>query len=82
MIGSLLIPGVLTNQLEFLFAGALMMLLCPAIWFIIGILICIWVYKDAKSRGMSPVLWLLITLFLGIIGLIIYLVIRKPRAGA
>ena len=82
MIGSLLIPGVLTNQLEFLFAGALMMLLCPAIWFIIGILICIWVYRDAQSRGMSGLLWALVTFFLSIIGLIIYLVVRKPRAGA
>jgi hypothetical protein len=60
-----------------MFAGLGMM--CWAIWFIIGILICIWVYKDAESRGMSGVLWLILVLFLGIIGLIIYLVVRKPK---
>jgi hypothetical protein len=80
MLGTILGPGLLGNQIEFLFVGMLA-LLCPLIWFIIAILICIWVYKDANSRGMSGVLWLIITLIAGIIGLIIYLVVRKPRVG-
>lgn len=80
MPGGLLIPGLLANQIEWLFVGMLG-LLCPLIWFIIAILICIWVYRDANSRGMNGVLWLIITIILGIIGLIIYLVVRKPRGG-
>jgi hypothetical protein len=52
------------------------------IWFVIAILICIWVYKDAESRGMSGVLWLIVVLILGIIGLIVYLVVRKPKVMA
>ena len=49
--------------------------------FIIGILIAIWVYKDAEKRGSSGVLWLIIVIFLGIIGLIIWLVVRPPIGG-
>ena len=80
MLDIILGPGLLGNQIEFLFAG-MFLLLCPLIWFIIAILICIWVYRDAESRGMSGVLWLIVTLIAGIIGLIIYLVVRKPRVG-
>ena len=81
MLGTILGPGLLANQIEFLFAG-MFMLLCPLIWFIIAILICIWVYRDAESRGMSGVLWLILVLILGLIGLIIYLVVRKPKVMA
>ncbi len=48
---------------------------------IIGILLAIWVYKDAKKRGSSGALWLLIVLITGIIGLIIWLVVRPPIGG-
>ncbi|MGN0505229.1 MAG: zinc ribbon domain-containing protein [Lachnospiraceae bacterium] len=43
----------------------------------IPILIGVYVYRDAKSRGMNAVLWTLIALFApSFIGLIIYLLIR------
>jgi hypothetical protein len=59
-----------------------------AIWFIvIGIILvgsivlviflAIWVSKDAKARGMdNPAMYVLMVIFLGMIGLIIYLVSR------
>ena len=51
--------------------------LLPAI---IWIVLAVWVYKDAESRGDSnAVLWLIVVLILGIIGLIIYLVVRKDK---
>lgn len=53
--------------------------LIPIVWFIVAILLCIWVYRDAESRGMSGVLWLIVVLIAGIIGLIIYLVVRKEK---
>jgi len=56
--------------------GALCIL--PIIWLIVCILILIWVYKDAQKRGANAVLWLIICLFTGIIGLIIWLVVRPP----
>ena len=53
--------------------------LCIAV-FVIGIiirvLILIWVYRDAEKRGASGVMWLIIVFLLGIIGLIIYLIVR------
>ncbi len=60
------------------FAGAIC-IVPVIIWFVIAILICVWVYRDAESRGMSGVLWLLIVLITGIIGLIIYLIVRKEK---
>ena len=48
---------------------------------IIGILLAIWVYKDAEKRGSSGILWLIIVLLTGIIGLIIWLVVRPPIGG-
>lgn len=54
----------------------------PIVLFIIGILLCVWVYRDAESRGMNSVLWLIVVLITGIIGLIIYLIVRKPKRVA
>ncbi len=56
--------------------GALILL--PFIWLIIGIILSILVYKDAESRGENGALWLLVVLITGIIGLIIWLIVR-PR---
>ena len=47
------------------------------IFFIIGILLAIWVYKDAKKREMNAVLWLIIVLIFGCCGCIVYLIVRK-----
>jgi hypothetical protein len=57
------------------------MCILPIILFVVGIIIAIWVYKDAEKRGTSGVLWLIIVLFTGIIGLIVWLVIRPPIGG-
>lgn len=49
-----------------------------AIW----IAICVYVYRDATARGMdNAVLWLIIVILTGLIGLIIYLIVR-PKPGA
>jgi len=50
-----------------------------AVWFIVAILIAVWVYRDAEKRGESGVLWLIIVLITGIIGLIIWLIIRRDK---
>jgi len=46
------------------------------VFFIINILILVWVARDAKARGMSPLGWLILVFFTGFIGLIIYLLAR------
>ena len=48
-------------------------------FFILGLLLCIWVYRDAQKRGMNGALWLIIVLLANIVGLIIYLVVREPE---
>ncbi|MBY8979622.1 MAG: PLDc N-terminal domain-containing protein [Candidatus Lokiarchaeota archaeon] len=51
-------------------------LILAAVYWIIALLLCIWVYKDAKKRDMNAAVWLLIVLVTGCIGCIIYLVVR------
>ena len=53
----------------------------PLVLLIIGILLAVWVYKDAQKRGSSGALWLIIVILTGIIGLIIWLVVRPPIGG-
>jgi len=43
----------------------------------ISIALLVWVAKDAKNRGMdNAVLWMIIVFFTGLIGLIVYLLVR------
>jgi hypothetical protein len=47
--------------------------------FIVAILLAVWVYRDAEKRGESGILWLIIVLITGIIGLIIWLIVRGDK---
>ena len=65
---------------SFLAGGLLGGALC-IVWvvlLIIWLYVLVWVYKDAKRRGKSGVVWLLIVFFFSIIGLIVWLVVRPP----
>jgi hypothetical protein len=43
----------------------------------VNVAILVWVARDAKARGMdSAILWMLLVFFLGILGLVIYLLAR------
>lgn len=43
----------------------------------INVALAIWVFRDAKARGMDmPVLWVIVVLISTVIGLIVYLVVR------
>lgn len=66
----------------FMGLGLTMCCIVALIPFILGLLLGIWVYKDAEKRGKSGVLWLLIVWFVAFpIGLIIWLVVRPPIGG-
>jgi len=69
------------GQGEWAFGLGIMFCLIPIVWFIIAILLCVWVYRDAESRGMGGVLWLIVVIITGILGLIIYLIVRKEKQG-
>lgn len=51
----------------------------PLIIFAVHIALAVWVYKDAKKRGENEVLWLIVFLAGGIIGLIIWLIVRPDE---
>lgn len=55
--------------------------LIPVIFIIIWLLVSYWVYKDAESRGMNGALWFIVVFLLGIVGLIIYVVVRSGEKG-
>ena len=46
---------------------------------VFSIAIAIWVYRDANERGMNGVLWVVVLLVGGILGLIIYLIVRNDK---
>jgi hypothetical protein len=44
---------------------------------VVWIFVLVWVYRDATARGMeNAVIWVLLTFFLGLIGLVVYLIVR------
>lgn len=60
------------------FACAGVMMLIPIIVIIASILIGLWMYRDAQRRGNpQAAMWLVIGIIFNIVGLMIYLVVRK-----
>ena len=59
--------------IEMLFAShELLRLLILIFW----ILLAVWVYRDSKARGLHEAFWGLLTLFSGLVGLMIYLIMK------
>jgi|Deesub1362B_J571_1020462.scaffolds.fasta_scaffold19123_1 hypothetical protein len=52
------------------------------IWLVIAVLLSFWVYEDAESRGMDGILWIIVVLLTGILGLVIYLAVRSEKGKA
>jgi len=61
------------GEMAFLTIIVILALVGVAVW----VWMLIWVYRDAKSRGKEPVLWVLIVAVLGLVGFIIYYVLRN-----
>ncbi len=65
------------EPMDWIGTGFMLVLLLAALaLFAFWIWVLVWVYKDAERRGMEGVLWLIVVLVAGVIGLIIYLIIR------
>jgi len=43
-------------QGEWFIGLGILFILLPILWFVIAILLCIWVYRDAESRGFTETL--------------------------
>ena len=53
------------------------------IFLVIPVLICVFVYRDARSRGMNAALWTIVVLFAPLfVGLIVYLIVREGTSAA
>jgi len=63
------------------YANVSLCFLWVIIWFVIFLVVAIWVYRDAEKRGKSGALWLIIVIILGLIGIIIWLIVRPPIGG-
>lgn len=74
-----MIEPLLTQGVERIFWPFLSVIMFLIFWFVIGILICVWVYRDAESRGMNGALWLIIVLIANVVGLIVYLIVREEK---
>ena len=72
-----MIGMILQEQIFWIFFMITMMIVM-VILVVLYIKLLIWVYRDAKKRNMDETIWLLIVIFTGIIGLIIYLIVRDP----
>jgi hypothetical protein len=68
-----------TYQQAEVFAG-LLCLVIPICVIAVDVAIGVWVYRDANSRGKDGTMWLLIVVFTGIIGLIIWFIVRDEPA--
>lgn len=47
--------------------------------FIVWLVVVNWIYKDAKKYGKNPILWAILVFLFGLIGLIIYFVVRGNK---
>ncbi len=56
--------------------GAIFVIIIVIVFLIVLIYVLIWVVKDANKRGKNGILWGFFTIILGILGLIIYLLVR------
>lgn len=79
-------PPLTDEQANAVGGGAVVMVcVCWAIAVLVGlaiqVAILVFVYKDAKKRGAEPMLWLVLVFFTGLIGLIIWLIVRPPLQG-
>jgi hypothetical protein len=85
VVSQLLRPDLPDLLLGGLVLGGICLLASWLIFLILGLLLCVWVYRDAQSRGMSGLFWVLLMLvgsffWLGwLVVLIIYIIIRKPK---
>ncbi len=57
-------------------AVGIFILIFVLVLFIVGLYILVWIVKDANKRGTSGTLWGILVFFLGIIGLILYFIVR------
>lgn len=78
--GIVIQPGYLPMQTDaFEITGTMCVIIIVVL--VIWLLVSIWVFRDARSRGMNGALWLVVVLVGSLIGLIVYIVVREKEPG-
>lgn len=68
--------------LNFTLAYVISWIIFFSIWLGIGFVLAYFVYKDAKrsrKRGMTPIMWAIIVFLTGLIGLVVYLLMKNAK---
>ncbi|MFX1339749.1 MAG: hypothetical protein ACFFDK_14145 [Promethearchaeota archaeon] len=63
------------------FSSILIPIIIVLIYYIIGLILALWVYKNTKKRNMNSKGWFIGILLTGLIGFIVYLTIRDPPSA-
>ncbi len=64
--------------LGMMFGIMIILIVFLTIWCVVGVVVALWIYNDAKEReNMDETVWALIGLLLGLFGLIIYILLRE-----
>jgi hypothetical protein len=68
---------------DFIFTYGIPLLICVGLLVLVGFAIQLYIvyflYTDANVRGQSGVLWAVIGLFTGLLGLIVWLIMRPEK---
>ncbi|GEM_PF-3511985 len=54
-------------------------LLAIALFFLLGLLSALWIFRDARRRRIKPLKWILLAILLSVVGLIIYRMFIRRR---
>lgn len=56
--------------------GGIGLLLCCGVILVINIALLVWVWNDANNRGSNGIVWSIIVLIFGVLGLLLYFIAR------
>ena len=71
-------PGFDEQFGDMVFSSILIPIMIVIIYYVISLILALWVYKNSKKRNMNSKGWFIGVFLTGLIGFIVYLVIRDP----
>ncbi len=71
-------PGFDEGLGAFIFGNPPILGMIVLVYFLIGAVLSIWSYKNARKRNMKYKAWLIAILLTGFIGFLVYMTIRDP----
>ncbi|MEJ2293750.1 MAG: hypothetical protein P8Y23_03190 [Candidatus Lokiarchaeota archaeon] len=75
-------PGFDEGLGAFIFGHPAILGVLILVYFLIGAILAIWAYRNARRRNMKYKEWLIAILLTGFIGFLVYMTIRDPLVKA